>query len=440
MKYHIVLCMRLFLAALTVLLMAVGCGGGRDGFEAIDSKAAVFWDRQTTDRAALMREIIDDFNAQGRTLPIKVEHAGGYTEIFRKVTASIRARKLPALAVAYESMTIEYIPTGAVAQLDDFIHDPEAGISAEDLEDFFPAVLETNTFPDYEGRMYSFPLAKSVLMLYFNKAVLAEAGLEGPPRTWDEFLDQSRQIKARTGKFAHAVSVDCSTINGMILSMGGEVYRDGEILYDRPESILVFELFETMAREKLLYQVTPGSYDDQVALSRGEVAFTLRTSSGRSNVGMAMEGKMEQWGMAMIPQADPTRPVTVLFGPNISIFNTTPDQKHAAWEFVKFFTSKETTVRWALGTGYLPVRRSAEEDPVMQAFWDEWEYNRAAFDCLPHARPEPNVAGWQQVRDRVEIAETAVLTGRKSGRQAALDLKREADAVLERHHNAAHPH
>lgn len=415
------------------LLMAAGCGGRGDGFQAIDSKTAVFWDRQTTDRAALMREIINDFNALGKTLPIKVEHAGGYTEIFRKVTASIQARKLPALAVAYESMTIEYIPTGAVAQLDHFIHDPEVGLSHEDIEDFFPAVLETNTFADYDGKMYSFPLAKSVLMLYFNKAVLADAELDGPPRTWEEFLAQSRKIKARTGKFAHAVSVDCSTIDGMIFSMGGELYRDGKTLFDRPESIRVFELLETMVREKLLYQVTPGSYDDQAALARGDIAFTLRTSSGRTNVGMAMEGKMDQWGMAMIPQIDPERPVTVLFGPNISIFDTTPDQKHAAWEFVKYFTSKETTVRWALGTGYLPVRRSAAEDPAMQAFWKQWEYNRAAFDCLPFARPEPNVAGWQQVRDRVEIAETAVLTGRKSGRQAALDLKREADAVLERH-------
>ncbi|HIJ73984.1 MAG TPA: extracellular solute-binding protein, partial [Candidatus Hydrogenedentes bacterium] len=133
-----------------------------------------------------------------------------------------------------------------------------------------------------------------------------------------------------------------------------------------------------------------------------------------------------------IPQADPANPRTVLYGPNICIFDTTPEQKRIAWEFVKFFTSPEVSVRWALGTGYLPIRKSAAEDPALQAFWAQWEYNRAGFDCLAFARTEPNLAGWQEVRGLVENAETAILSGIQSAQDAATDLTRAADAVLAR--------
>jgi multiple sugar transport system substrate-binding protein len=425
--------MRKFLVLLTLPLLLAACGGRpASGFRPIDPEAAVFWDRQTTESAELLRGLADEFNRGRPGLPIKVERAGGYTEIFRKVSASIQAGALPSMAVSYESMTSEYVPTGAVLPLDDYLGEPGFGLSAEDRADFFPVALDTNIFPEFGGRMYSFPFAKSVLMLYFSRRLLTEAGLDGPPGTWDQFIEQCRQIKARTGKFAYAVNVDCSMINALIFSLGGEVVRGRETLYDSPAGIRAFEIFETLVKEQLAYQITPGSYDDEVALSKAEVAFAIRSSSGRGPMAVLMKDQMDDWGMAAIPQGDPARPATVLFGPNITIFNTTPEHQRAAWAFVKYFTSTEVSVRWALGTGYLPIRKSAAKDARLQAFWAEWPYNRAAYDCLEFARPEPNLSGWQQVRDLVERAETEVLTGIKTGRQAALDLKKQADAALQR--------
>ncbi len=144
-------------------------------------------------------------------------------------------------------------------------------------------------------------------------------------------------------------------------------------------------------------------------------------------------GGHDGWGVAPIPQADPGRPATVLFGPNVTLFDVAdPAQRHAAWAFVKFFTSPGINARWALGTGYLPIRRSVKDRPEMQRFWAEWPGNRVGFDCLDFARTEPNVTGWQEVRDLVERAETAVLTGTLSPEEAARELKRNADRALKR--------
>lgn len=423
-----------YLALLVVAALFTACGSpesGREGgrFEPIDVSAAAFWDRQTTETAALLRTLSEEFNEGREGLPLKVVQSGSYTDIYRKVTASIRAGKLPSMAVAYESMTSEYVRSGAVVPMEQFIEDPELGFSEEELKDFFPAVLETNTFEELGGKMYSFPFTKSVLMLSFNKRVLARAGFDAPPATWDEFLEQCRGVKEKTGLRAWAVDVDASTIDGMIFSMGGEVLVGRETQFDSPESIRVFELLETLVREDLVYQIPPRTYNDETEFANDRIAFSIRSSSQRPYIAQLIDDQ-NAWGMVNIPQADPANPHTVLYGANICIFDTGAEHEAAAWAFVKFFTSPEVSVRWALGTGYMPFRKSVAEDPGMQAFWAEWPYNRAPFDCLSFAKPEPNVAGWQEVRGLIEWAQTAVLTGTMTGKEAALQLKKKADAVL----------
>ncbi|MBW7864670.1 MAG: ABC transporter substrate-binding protein [Candidatus Hydrogenedentes bacterium] len=426
-------------AALVLAAVLSGCGDGRRGpaaepgvFTPVDPRNAVLWDRQITESGELLRRLVGEFNALHPGMPVKVEHAGGYADIFRKVSASIQAGVLPAMAVSYEPMTSEYVPTGAAVALDPHVQNPDTGFSQAELEDFYPAMLESNRFSGHGGRMYSFPLYKSVLMLYFNRKVLEAAGLDTPPATWEDFLAQCRRIRQKTGKPAHAVNVDCSTVNGLIYSMGGDVFRDGETLYDSPESVAVFELYETLLREGLAYATPPGSYDDNVALAKGEIVFTLRTSSARSDVRLMMREGIDHLGMARIPQKDPARPATVVYGPNVTIFNTTPEQIQTAWAFVKWFTTPEVSARWSAETGYLPVRRSALNQPVLQALWAEWDTAREPFDCLAFARGEPNIAGWQQVRDLVARALSEVLAGTKTGREAAAGLKRDADRALAR--------
>ena len=89
-------------------------------------------------------------------------------------------------------------------------------------------------------------------------------------------------------------------------------------------------------------------------------------------------------------------------------------------------------MKWALATGYLPVRKSAVQAPEMQAYFDRWEYNRIPYDSLEFARSEPAVAGWQGVRGLVENAVTAVITGMQSPATAAAELNTKANALLSR--------
>jgi multiple sugar transport system substrate-binding protein len=418
-----------FAAALAILVILFnGCGSPR-AFEPIAQDEVLFWDRQNTETGDLLQGIVDDFNETHEGLPVRAVYSGDYGLINQKVQAAIQARRLPSMSVGYESMTSEYIDAGAVVNLEGLIADSEIGFSEEELNDFFPVVIETNRYPQHGNDMYSFPFTKSLLLLYFNQNVLEEAGIEAPPSTWTEFIAQCRQVKERTGKYGHAVAVDASTFDGMVYSMGGDVYDGEQALFDSPETIAALKVFETLAEEDLAYEIQREGYQDREALAQGRVAFIMRSSSSQRYIRQSFDDQ-EDWGIARIPQADPDNPATVLYGPNINIFKTTAEQERQSWQFVKYFTSPDVSVRWALETGYLPIRKSAAQDPRMQAHWAEWKYNKVPFECLSFARSEPKAQGWQQVRVLIEKAVTSVLAGRQSAEEAAADLDAEADRVL----------
>lgn len=422
-------CLRHILALLPLIAILARCGvpqqdtepnGG--AFRPIDPDVADLWDRQTTENAELLRGLVEEFNAGYDGLPVKIVQSGNYGDIYQKTTAAIQAGTLPAMAVAYGNMTLEYAEAEAVVDLNRFIAEPEVGLSKETLDDFFPAVLEQNRYEQFGGAMLSFPYTKAVLVMYVNENVLEEAGIEGPPSTWSEFLDQCRAVKRKTGKYALAFDVDASTINGMIFSRGGRVAENGRPAYGTPEARAVFSLLETLFAEKLAFQNPPRSFNDQTAFGENEIAFAFRPSSSLPYFRLVMEGN-EGWRVTSIPQGDPSDPATVLYGANISVFRTTRAQQRASWAFLKYFTSTEVNVRWALNTGYLPYRKSAINNPRLQRHWAEWPSNRTAFDCLAYARPEPNLKGWQQVRNQLEDAVTSVITGLRSAPEALEHLQ-----------------
>jgi len=413
-----------------MLLVATSCSEKPTEGSA-DVTEIVFWHNQTLTNQNALQEIVNRFNALDSKRRVTLEYAGNYSQIYQKIMAAIQAKDLPNIVVSYESMVSEYARANVALPLDEYISNPQHGLTSADLADIFPVFLDTNRYVQFGNRQLSFPFAKSVLMMYDNPSMLEKAGYQNPPWTWDEFIERCRAIKQMTGKQAYALSIDPSTVDAMIFSLGGNIFTpDGTTpLFDQTPAVKAFEIIETLAKEKLCYQVTPGGFDDVTDFAFQRVCFVLRTSASRPFIQQQVQDKF-RWDMTTIPQADPAKPVTVLFGPSICILRSTDAENLVAWQFAKFFTSSEITALWATRTGYLPVRKSAAEAPIMKSFFASAPVNRRAFDNLPFARPEPNMIGWQEIRSLIDKAEGSVIAGKQTGRDAALWLNKEASRVI----------
>ncbi len=63
----------------------------------------------------------------------------------------------------------------------------------------------------------------------------------------------------------------------------------------------------------------------------------------------------------------------------------TDKQKEAAWQFIKWMTAKEQTIKASTTTGYLPSRISAANDASMQVLYAKTPAFKTAIDQLKYA-------------------------------------------------------
>jgi len=426
------------LRTLLLPLLATLLGGCLDGGQRAPAGPSAgplrlqFWHTRRGDQEKALNGLIGDYNRSQSVAQVEPVYQGSYERLGQKIRASIQAGDLPALSVAYESNVTEYMANRALVPLDPLVKDPEIGLTDAELADIPEAYLTVNRFPQFGNQLLSFPFTKSNLLLYYNKTLLAQAGFQAPPDTWDEFERQAAAVTARTRKPAFAFDSDPSTLDGMVYAFGGEVLApDGKTtLFDRRPMRLTLELLQRMKRAGTL---VPAGGDEAAGLFlAGQAAFLFNTSSGRAQA-EAQIGTAFDWDVAVIPHAAGVAPVTVMYGPNVCIFKAPAGQgarEREAWKFVKWFTSPEVTARWARETGYLPVRRSAVELPEMRAFYAETPRARKVYDLLRYARGEPNVLGWQEVRDLLKDAAEAVMNTNVAPAQAAAELKKKADRAL----------
>ena len=387
-----------------------------------------FWHTRRGKQEEALKSLCQEYESKNPQVHLEPTYQGNYGDLNKKIRASIQAKSVPALAVAYESHVTEYMANDVVRPLDDLVKDPELGLSEADLADIPEQYLASNRYKQFNNQLLSFPFTKSNLVLYYNKTLLKKAGFDNPPATWDEFEKQAAAVTRLNGKPAYACNPDPSTLDGIIYSFGGEVIDEAgaSTKFDQPAAVKAFELLGRMAKAKTLIE---GTGDDTGGLFASQgAAFVLDSSSGRKNVEDGVAGKFD-WDVAVIPHAADVKPVTVMYGPNICIFKATPEQEKEAWKFVKWFTSPEITARWAQATGYLPVRKSAVDQSDMKAFYEQNPRAKHILDILPLAKGEPNVVGWQEVRDQLATAARAVISGADPAATAA-DLKKKADQTL----------
>lgn len=73
---------------------------------------------------------------------------------------------------------------------------------------------------------------------------------------------------------------------------------------------------------------------------------------------------------AAIPQADAANKQVISNGYVLAALNQSgnAEQSYAAYEFIKFMSSKESNLPMTLNTGYLPIRQSVVDDAEYKAF------------------------------------------------------------------------
>lgn len=345
--------MKKCIVLITVLVLATLC-------LAAPTKVTM-WFSQTGIYSQTLLDIIADFNAlhEGE-IEVEAIYTGSYSDTLTKLLAALVANDLPTLSQIEQSRIGQFVDGGAFQSLTYYIDkDPEFKAT---VGDFFENFITAQT---YDGNLLGFPLNPSTPLLYSNNDLLRKAGLDPettPLKTWYDVYAASKAI-AELGDDYYGLHFSTSDwiLEQYMWSWGGEVIsEDGEtMLIYSPENVKGLEFMQKAIADGVWVWAASGG--NELDLS-GKVGFTTRSTGSLTY--LQTNAEWEVGAQQMPLQAGKKVPIG---GANVYMFKDRPTkEKAAAWEFLKYLTSTESTLKWALNTGYMCSRKSAYESEEMQ--------------------------------------------------------------------------
>jgi sn-glycerol 3-phosphate transport system substrate-binding protein len=374
-----------------------------------------------------------DFEKDKPAVKVNPIYAGTYQETIVKALTAHKSGTPPVTSVLLSTDMFTLIDEDAIVPIDDLVKTDD---DRKWLASFFPGfMLNSQT----GGKTWGVPFQRSTIVLYWNKELFKEAGLdpEKPPATWQEQLEFAQKLTKRDA------SGNASQWGVQIPSSGfpywlfqGLTTQAGAVLmnpegtktnYNAPEVVEALQYWVDLAAKHKVHPpgivewgTTPRDFFER------KVAMMWTTTGNLTNV---RANAKFPFGVAMLPahkrRGSPTG------GGNFYISKkASPAQQQAAFDFIKWVTAPERAAQWSIDTGYVAVTPAAYQTPAMQKYVTDFPQAAVARDQLEFAVAELSTHENQRVTKALNDGLQAALTGTKQPAQALNDAQAEAERIL----------
>jgi sn-glycerol 3-phosphate transport system substrate-binding protein len=405
------------------------------------------WHSETAANLDTLERLVSRYNSSQDEVRVRSAYQGSNDDLMAKLTASLGSRQVPALALLVEADTQKMIDSGAVAPIQDFV-DREG----YDLSDLNETLVK---FYSAQDKLWMMPLCAGVPLLYYNKVVFREVGLdpEKPPQDLEEVRQYSEKILKRDGAgnvVRSGIALDILEWQERMVAEHDELFVDNEnghegratkVLFDNDTERWFFQWWHDMVDEGLAFNVgrNPTYADGLLALASGRAAMTFSFSSALRSVIDALEKGVEglEIGVAGLPGVPGGTGHPLLIERGLAIFNLRPEEEQqAAWKFVKWLVEPEQQAEWFAGTGYLPANRAAVDLPASEDVVAKYPLFQVALDLYLNSPTTPAALGallspFWQVREALNTGVEAMLAGAKEPDQALKDAAVESNQIIE---------
>jgi sn-glycerol 3-phosphate transport system substrate-binding protein len=372
----------------------------------------------------------EEFARANPRFRVKPIYAGSYQDTLTKTLTAMRGGDAPQIACLLSVDIFTLIDEDAILAWDDL-----PGTDRAWLDSFYPGFLENSRTG---GKTWGIPFQRSTIVLYWNKELFREAGLDPDkaPENWAQQVEFAQKLTKRQG--------DNTTQWGIQIPSSGFPYwlfqgftTQNDVRLMNPEGNRTF-FGDPKVAEALQYWVdlsqrhrvhppgivewgtTPRDFFER------KTAMMWTTTGNLTNV---RRNAPFPFGVAMLPAG--VRRGSPTGGGNLYVFKSaSPAQRDAAVAFAKFLTTPERAAHWGIETGYVAVSPAAFETPAMRAYVADFPAAAVARDQLPYAVAELSTHENQRVTKALNDGLQAALLGRRPARQAMAESQAEADRIL----------
>jgi multiple sugar transport system substrate-binding protein len=370
-------------------------------------------------------ELMPAFERENPGIRVRVQQIP-WTAAHEKLLTAYAGRATPDLCQLGNTWVAELAALNALAPLDARV----AASAAVDSADYFPGIWDTNVIG---GTLRAVPWYVDTRLLFYRRDILARAGYDAVPHTWDGWLSAMRAVKQQVGENRYAVLLPINEFEPLLilaLQSTPSLLRDGDRYgnFRSAEFREAFSFYIRLFREGL----APPATNNQIAnvwqeFGNGLFTFYItgpwNISEFQNRLPDSLEGA---WATAPMPGPDGPGASTA-GGSSLAVFEASPHQDEA-WKLIEYLSRPSVQARFYEMLGDLPARESAWEAPALAGN----PYAAAFRDQLGRARATPKVPEQERIVQKLrEVAEFVVM-GRMTEDEAVALLDREVDAILDK--------
>jgi len=269
-------------------------------------------------------------------------------------------------------------------------------ISEDVIADYNPSAIEGVTI---DGQMVAMPWFGNTYAVYYNKSLLAEAGIEALPGTWQELVEAAYKVAA-LGDDVYGLAIPNSNgvepgegynVFPILWAMGGD-FQDAEgliSLTDEP-AIAAFSAIQQLIADKVSPTVGNSFKDLRNLFGQGKIGFywDLEATITAAMAAAPDEGKFwEDFGCFVIPAADGPNGFGYIINHYLVVFKNAPEEvMPQVASFLEFMSGSTVINIFKEGK---QGKMSSRASVMAEVFAEVSEITAVYVEAMKTARPLP---------------------------------------------------
>ena len=264
-------------------------------------------------------------------------------------------------------------------------------------EDILANAQRTFTYMD---ELCALPFSNSAILLYYNKDMFEAAGIENPPATIAEMVEDIEKLTVKNGEEVETYGLEVQVKRYQLLNFLGAM-GEYNFLGDNEGGRTGLMTKTTIGEDGSLMAfldewekvIATGGYKPVEDNINEEFAMEMTAMAIMSSARIAkvdeLTGGALNYGTAQLPtvSADDKGGIAV-GGSGVVMFDKDDElRKTAAWIFQQYLAGEDAQYTFCTGSGYIPINSKLYDSERMQTFLAENEPMQAAAEAMQNANP-----------------------------------------------------
>lgn len=339
-----------------------------------------------------VQKLVPEFEKQNPGIKVKVQMVP-WTAAQEKLVTAYASDNSPDVYQLGNTWVPQFSALGAIENLDTWIQKSPT----IKREKYFEGIWDTNVL---DGKVYGIPWYVDTRILFYRKDVLAKAGYNVPPKTWEELYDCSKKIKAKLPVEKYPIYIPTNEWAPFVifgLQADAELLKNNNTYgnfhskeFQHAFSFLINFIKQDLAPLSIsqvtnIYQAFAGEYINMYISGPWNINEFKKWMTG---------DLANKWMTAPLPNISGEKyPGVSLAGGSSLVMSGHSKKKELAWKFIEYLSTPKVQVELYHLINDLPAMKDAWEDASLK----NDIYLKAFYDQFQNVVATPKIPEWEQI-------------------------------------------